>query len=245
MAEFTISIAGHAIGVSGLFDSTRDYCRSYLTEENPEFYVAVSREDLAFEQRELDEEARQEGMKLRTFTDPFLERTAIQRKVAEHLLTRDILLLHGSAVAVDGRGYLFMARCGTGKSTHTRLWRQVFGSRAVMVNDDKPFVELAEDGAILHGAPWSGKHGLETNISVPLAGICILNRGAENRVWRIGPEEALPMLLRQGAQPVQVDRLPVFRDLIVRLAAETPLWTMTCNREPEAAEVSYNAMSEK
>lgn len=243
MAEFTICIAGHAIGVSSLFDSTRDYCRSYLTEEKPEFSVSVSREDLAFEQRELDAEARREGMKRRAFTDPFLERTAIQRKVAEHLLTRDILLLHGSAVAVDGRGYLFMAKCGTGKSTHTRLWRQIFGSRAVMVNDDKPFAELTDSGAILHGAPWSGKHGLETNISVPLAGICILNRGAENRLWRIGAEEAMPMLLQQGAEPAQAEHLAVFRDLVARLAEDTPLWAMICNREPEAAMAAHSAMS--
>ena len=134
MGEFTIKVAGHTAYVSSLFESTRDYCREYLTEEAAEIFITVSREDLAQEQRLADEEAREEGLRQRNFTDPFLERAVIQRKLAEALLERDVLLLHGSTVAVDGRAYLFAAACGTGKSTHTRLWREVFGTRAVMIN---------------------------------------------------------------------------------------------------------------
>ena len=56
--------------------------------------------------------------------------TVIQEKIAGQLLERDTLLLHGSTVAVDGQAYLFTAPCHTGKSTHTRLWRKLFGDRA-------------------------------------------------------------------------------------------------------------------
>jgi hypothetical protein len=56
--------------------------------------------------------------------------TVIQEKIAGQLLERDTLLLHGSTVAVDGQAYLFTAPCHTGKSTHTRLWRELFGDRA-------------------------------------------------------------------------------------------------------------------
>ena len=128
MAEFRIKIAGKTAAVRSLFDSTRDYCRAYLTEEEPDFSLAVSREDLAFEQEALRQEAIEEGIRIRVFTDPFLDRAAIQRKVAENLLPGGVLLFHGSAVALDGDGYLFTADCGTGKSTHTRFWRQVFAS---------------------------------------------------------------------------------------------------------------------
>lgn len=51
------------------------------------------------------------------------------RKIAEKLVQYDVMLFHGSAVAVDGIGYLFTAKSGTGKSTHTRLWREYFGDR--------------------------------------------------------------------------------------------------------------------
>ena len=68
---------------------------------------------------------------------------------------------------------LFTAKSGTGKSTHTRYWLEAFGNRAAIINDDKPFIRLDTPAPMICGAPWSGKHGLDTNLSVPLAGICI------------------------------------------------------------------------
>ena len=85
MAHFIMKIAGHTAAVSSLFESTPQYFRSYLTEDAPEFSVTVTREDLAFEQADLLEEAHRDGFKPRVFTDPFLERAAIQRAFAEFL----------------------------------------------------------------------------------------------------------------------------------------------------------------
>ena len=243
MAEFSIRIAGHTARISSLFASTRDYCRNYLTEDIPQFHITVTREDLVFEQEALRQEAIEEGIRIRTFTDPFLERTAIQRKIAEFLFDRNILMTHGSTVAVDGKAYLFTAKCGTGKSTHTRLWRQIFDSRAVMVNDDKPFLAVTEEGVLACGSPWSGKHGLDSNITVPLQGICILERGSENRIRRISPEEAMPMLLHQSYCPLESEKHARFQMLVGLLAEKTSLWHMQCNMNPDAAEVAHRAMS--
>ena len=243
MAQFLMEIAGKTGQVHSLFESTRDYCRKYLAEGNPDFSVTVSREDLAFEQEALRQEALEEGIKVRVFTDPFLERAAIQRKFAEYLFDRDVLMTHGSTVAVEGKAYLFTARCGTGKSTHTRLWRQVFGHRAQMVNDDKPFLRIGADGVLACGSPWSGKHGLDTDITVPLQGICILERGRENRIRRISPEEALPMLLHQSYCPLEPGKRSRFEGLVGVLADKVPLWHMYCNMDPSVAEVSHSVMS--
>ena len=240
MAVFTMKVAGAVAEVHSLFDSTRDYCKDYLTEESPEFTITVTPEDLAFEQADLLAEAKAEGMKPRKFTDPFLDRAAIQRAFADFLLNRNILLFHGSTVALDGFAYLFTAKCGTGKSTHTRLWREVFPA-AQMVNDDKPFLEITRDGVIAHGSPWSGKHGLSENISVPLKGICILHRGPENKIQPISPAEAMDMLLAQGYCPLTAQEK--FQDLTKTLAQTVPLWSMECTKDPEAAKVSCDAMS--
>ncbi len=243
MAQFSICIAGHTAAVTSLFDSTRDYCARYLSDAPADFSVTVTREDLAFEQDFLDKEADEEGLRRRTFTDPFLERAAIQRQVAEQLLRRGVLLLHGSAVAVDGKGYLFTAKTGTGKSTHTRLWRQVFGDRAVMINDDKPFVCVTPAGISLCGAPWSGKHGLDTNLTVPLRGICILERGKENAIAPADPAFALPFLTHQCQYPRDDADIPRFYVLLQALADAAPLWRMQCTISPEAAELAHRTMS--
>ena len=242
MDSFTMNIAGLAVSVQPMFFSTKEYCRAYLTEEKPECFVQVTTEDLHFEQAMLDQEADEEGLKRRSFTDPFLERTAIQRKVAEFLLERDTLMLHGSTVAVDGRAYLFTAPCGTGKSTHTRLWREAFGDRAVMVNDDKPFLQITPKGVFAYGSPWSGKHGLATNICVPLQGICSLQRGQENRIHTAKIMALYPLLCHQTHAPVEERLLQKTHALVKRLTELVPLWELTCNKNPEAACVAYEAM---
>ena len=235
---FHIEIAGLVTCVQPMFGSTKEYCRSYLTEQEAEFFVEVTEEDLVRQQAELDQEADREGLRRRKFTDPFLERTVIQEKIAEKLLERDTLLLHGSTVAVDGQAYLFTAPCGTGKSTHTRLWREQFGDRAVMVNDDKVFLQLRQDSVWAYGSPWTGKHGIGNNISVPLKGICFLQRGTENKIQKAAPEKWLPELIHQSFLPEQR-----YSDLVLQLAQKIPLWEMSCTKDPQAATIAYGAMS--
>ena len=205
MAVFSMEIAGRAVEVRSLFESTRDYCAPYLTEQVSAHVVEVTREDLAHRQELAFQEAKEEGLRPRVFTDPFLERETILAKTAEALLPEKRLLMHGSAVAVDGVGYLFTAPCRTGKSTHTRLWCELFGSRAVMINDDKPFLRLDGEQVLLCGSPWSGKHGLQTNITVPLGGICVLERGSDNAIEKITAENVLALLLHQGGAPERED----------------------------------------
>lgn len=240
---FQIQIAGLGARVQPLFETTAVYFRNYLTDKAASFQITVTEEDLAFEQHMLDIEAREEGMKLRKFTSPFLERAAIQRKIAEELLQHDTLLLHGSTVAVDGVAYLFTAACGTGKSTHSRLWREVFGNRAVMINDDKPFLRISSEGVIAYGSPWSGKHGLDTNTSAPLKGICILHRGTENMIRRIGAEDALAMLRHQSYVSANEKSQETVFALVDRLILKVPLWEMHCTKEADAAMVAYRAMN--
>lgn len=234
MDAFGIEIAGVAFLVRPLYMSTREYCRAYWTDREAEVTVSVTEADLVREQELLDIEAVEEGLKKRKFSGPFLERSVIQRRVAETLVERDVLMMHGSTVAVDGYAYLFTAACGTGKSTHTRLWREVFGSRAVMVNDDKPFLKVCDDRALAFGSPWTGKHGLGENVCYPLKGICILKRGPENVIRRIDGQACMEMLKHQAFKGDA---------LVERLARIVPLWEMECTKDAEAAHVSYAAMS--
>lgn len=241
---FTIQIAGLVVRVQPLFVSTREYCRAYLSDLEPELFVDISEDDLVYEQEMLKKEALEEGIRVRKFPDPFLERAAIQRKVSLELLNRDIVLIHGSTIGVDGKAYLFTAPCRTGKSTHTRFWREVFGPRTVMVNDDKPFLQITSSGVTAFGSPWSGKHGLDTNIALPLKGICFLRRGSENVIKRASPEACISELLHQSFIPEDVPGREKAYALVNSISQIVPLWEMECTKDSEAALVSYGAMSE-
>lgn len=243
MEQFTISIAGRAVNVSAPSASAREYCESYLCDAMPELSVELISQDIAFEQEAIDRERAYEGLPARKMEDYLLERTALQRKIAEKLFEFNTLLFHGSVVAVDGEGYLFTAKSGTGKSTHTRLWREMLGDRAVMVNDDKPFLQVRSDSVQVYGSPWNGKHKLGNNIDVPLKAICILERGEQNEICRITAKEAVPMLLQQSNRPLQSRLLPKYLDLLEQIAEKTAFYRLKCNMDPEAALISYQTMS--
>ena len=243
MMEFTISVAGQVVAVSAMFESSREYCKDYICEEIPGFSVTITAEDITIEREKNARTDRAEGMPVRNLSDALLEIIAIQRKISEVLFAHDILLFHGSAVAVGGEAYLFTAKSGTGKSTHTRLWREMLGEKAVMVNDDKPFLRVTENGVLVCGSPWNGKHRLGRNICVPLKAICLLERGAENQIAKISAGKALRMLLQQSNRPADAKWLPKYMELLDAISAWVDFYRLQCNMELNAAEVAFEAMS--
>ena len=243
MDSFKLKVAELVAQVHPLYLSTKEYLRSYLTDENSDIQIYVTEEDLQHEQKMLELEAIEEGLRIRKFTNPFLERTVIQRGMATELLKRNTILLHGSTIAVDGNAYLFTAPCGTGKSTHTRLWREVFGDRAVMVNDDKAFLKITDSEVYAYGSPWSGKHGLDTNVCVPLRGICFLRRGDANEILPASAENWIPELRHQcfvPEDPCWADKVDFLIGCMTKIV---PMWEMYCTKAPDAAQVAYKAMS--
>lgn len=243
MIEFTMSLSGVTIGVSAMHESVLRHCCQYLVEEEAVIKVKSSFEDIAYEREKSAREDRLQGIPIRKHAEEDLESAALQRKIVEAFYAYDILLFHGSVIAVDDQAYLFTAKSGTGKSTHTRLWREMLGERAVMVNDDKPFLQIKEDKVLVWGSPWNGKHKLGTNICVPLKAICVLERGEENVIRPISAVEALPMLMQQSQRPQKPENFPKYMELIDQLAGKTAFYRMACNMDPQAAEVAYRAMS--
>lgn len=242
--HFQLNIVGHVIQVAALFETTRAYCSDYLCKGNPDAFLEITPQDISFERQKAMREDAVEGKPVRDLSDAQLETTALQRKISQLMFDWDTLLFHGSVIAVDGVGYLFTAKSGTGKSTHTRLWRQMFGQRAVMVNDDKPFLQITKNGVWAWGSPWNGKHGLGTNIQVPLKAICILERGEENQIQPISAKDAVKMLLQQSNRPQDPGKMLLYLDLVDRLANNVAFYRLHCNMEPEAAAVAYEAMSQ-
>lgn len=161
------------------------------------------------------------------------------------LMEYDGLMLHSSAVVVDGRAYLFSAPCGTGKSTHTKLWLELFGSRACILNDDKPALRLEDGVWYAYGTPWSGKYDISINCRAVLSGIAVLERGEINRIERFGGVEAIRSVLNQMVRPPDSASRSKLLELTDKLVTQVPIWKLSCNMDPEAAQVAYEAMSGK
>ena len=213
---------------------TQNLCKDYEIEDcaDTAFKIEVSQEEITREGMNSEEK----------FNDMYLESLALYRKLCEKMLDYDNFLFHCSAVEVDGKAYLFAASSGTGKSTHTRLWREYFGNRAVMINDDKPLLQVREDAVYVCGTPWCGKHNLSTNKKSPIQGVCILLRGEENKIEKISPLEAYPDLYKQTYRPKDRERMIKTLSLLKQVTERIPMYKLHCTISEEAAIVAWNAM---
>ncbi len=236
-------IADCCIEIESLYEEIHVLCRDYIAEdETPDFYIHIQKQDIAYEQERSDREMLREGKTSRIWRESYLETLAVYRKIADFMAERNTILFHGSVIAVDQQAYLFTAKSGTGKSTHTRLWREYFKDRAVMVNDDKPLLKITDSQVIAFGTPWNGKHHLGETIAVPLKAICILRRGAVNEIHQISRQQAYAMLLQQMHKSAKPEILAVSLGLLDRMAEQIPLYELKCNQNSDAVIVSYNAM---
>lgn len=238
----TYEMAEKVIEVNSIYERVHEYCKDYTSEKIPDFLVTVSQADIDFEREKSAREDTVEGRAVRQFSDAYLEELAVYRKIAEKMIDYDTILFHGSVIAVDGEGYLFTAKSGTGKSTHTRLWRELLGEKAVMVNDDKPLIRISGKTVTVFGTPYNGKHRLGCNCSVPLKAICILTRAEENAIISITRSQAYAMLLQQVYRPQNPAQMAKVLTLVDRMAENVNLYQLGCNMDISAAEVAYHKM---
>ena len=159
------------------------------------------------------------------------------------LLDFNGMRLHSSAVVVDNKAYLFTANSGTGKSTHTSLWLKQFGDRAYILNDDKPAVRCVDGAWYAYGTPWSGKNNISANCRVPIAGVAVLERDEKNSIMCMSAEDAVTHIVMQVNRSRSLEHMEKVLTICDCFVSQIPIWKLKCNMDPEAAIVSYEAMS--
>ena len=149
--------------------------------------------------------------------------------------------LHASAVVYEGEAYLFSAPSGTGKSTHTALWRKLFPDSYIL-NDDKPVIFPEKERITAWGTPFSGRTDLQVNRGVPLRGICFLKQDNENRIRTVAASEALALMLNNTWRPGSSWEMEQLLDMIERVVTKIPIYVMCCTADMEAAKLSCAVM---
>lgn len=183
---------------------------------------------------------------LRALSENDLAYMESARQFCAGLLDFGGFYLHASAVEMDGKAYLFSAKSGVGKSTHTRLWQQLFEGKAQVFNDDKPALRYLDGVWYAYGTPWCGKDGINQNKKVPLAGVCFLRQAGENKIRQLTKQEALGMLFSQTIRRFSSARkLDLLLGHLENLVDKIPVFELENRPEPEAARLSYETMSRK
>ena len=144
-------------------------------------------------------------------------------------------LFHAAAVSREGRGYMFLGKSGTGKSTHAGLWvKHVEG--AELMNDDNPVVRIHEGRAVVYGSPWSGKTACYRDVSCPLDAIVLLSQAPYNKISRLGGLEAYVALVTSiSGQRWDEGIADGLHETENELASNVPMWHLECLPNEEAA----------
>lgn len=227
----TVSIADLTIKIENKYDYIVKKARDYITDATDvDFTVCVS-----------DGEILAEG-DAGQFSAGYLEYLAIYRKIAEEILKYDGLLLHGVLLECEGKGVLFGAKSGVGKSTHAALWKKLLGDKCTIVNGDKPLVRIIDGRVFAYGTPWNGKEGLHENKKCELFSLCFLERGEENKIWQIG-NEALRLILTQTYMPKNDSvKMVMTLDLLDKILSKVKSFRLACNMDISAARIAYEEL---
>ena len=155
---------------------------------------------------------------------------------------KDTLVLHAVVVSYGGKGYMFIAPSGTGKSTHARLWLEhIEGTE--LVNDDFPVVR----GNMVYGSPWGWRTPCYRNVSYPIGGMVRLSQASFNKIRRLSSIEAYMNLFVSSADKRYfgsriADKM---HQLEERLASTIPMWHLECLPDEAAARLCHDTITNR
>ena len=237
--DFIIRIANTDIRIHSVYTSVYKVCKDYLVNEDiqPDFEI-FSNDEMIYSELEQMQKAGQPGSSLRG-----LESLLIHRLIAESLLDRDILLMHGAVIAAGDTSYMFSGRSGIGKTTHIQKWiENVDGS--YVVNGDKPLVMINQRGTYACGTPWCGKEGFGKNTIVPLRSIVFMERSPVNYIEEVSFKDIFITLLEQTYQPVDAVKMKKTLELLRMLKNKVSFYKFYFdNYKQDAFHTSFDALT--
>ena len=229
MINLKIKIADIVIEINAFNESTKKYCEDFLSDEDSDLTITMSREDLENE-KHINEDGKVYASE---------EISALYRKIADLFIERNIVVFHGSSFKVNDYAFIVTARSGVGKSTHVNLLKQLLGNDLVYINDDKPLLEINNNNLMLYSSPWNGKERRGNNTKAPLKAIIFLNRGNNTYKQLNNSEEVYFKLLSQIYLPRDKDKREKALKIIDILLKSVNFYEINVNKEIASASMTY------
>lgn len=235
------------IEIDCLYGHSFGQFRPYLHEFSiPDIIITISQEEIDREKKthpELIEPNMcidNENVAI-TFDYGFLEPLVALKKIADDILQFDTFLIHGATVEKDGFAYVFVAPSGVGKTTRISIWKTIY-PESTIVNGDKPFIRITETQVLACGTPWCGKEGWNTNTTVPLRAVFLLERadeGEESSIEEVSIGKAFPFLLRQTHCPQSYDLMRKTIVLLKSLEGRVKIFKFRSKPTEESVRLAY------
>lgn len=175
-------------------------------------------------------------------------RFGYSRMISDHIgmetlfLRKNCLMLHAAFIRWQGKGILFTAPSGTGKSTQAELWKKYEG--ADILNGDRAAVRRDESGCWqAYGLPYAGSSGIYRNEKAPVSAVVVLRQAEENRIRRLGMLEVIQKLYPETTvHQWEPDFIEKALTLLTELAGEVPIYLLECRPDRGAVEAVKNVL---
>lgn len=161
----------------------------------------------------------------------------IQKSLAleSEILSFDGIFMHASLIKVGGKGVIFSAPSGVGKSTQASLWEKHRGAR--ILNGDRAAIRFVDGKWMAYGSPWAGSSGIYLNDSAELSAIVFLGQAAENTVTRLSGVGAFNAMMKGGIFPYwSKEEMTSACDVCEKLLSQVPVFRLDCRPDESAVE---------
>lgn len=151
--------------------------------------------------------------------------------------------IHTSTIVCRGRAVLFLGESGTGKSTHTRLWRENIEG-VMLLNDDSPIVRIINGQPWVWGSPWSGKTPCYKKECYPLAACVRLSQAPFNKIRKLTVKEAYGALHPSCPPAFSYDEFLYDHicEVLDAVLTNVPVYHLACLPDADAARLSYKTI---
>ena len=229
---FRIKVADVCVEIDNRYGFVEDVCRDYIVKEDetPAFRVQVSS----------DEVHRMLSGATWNLTAPMAESYLINRQLCRKMAEFDAYLFHSSVISYRGKCIAFSGKRGTGKSTHTALWKELFGKDVTVINGDKPLLALRQGKLIAYGTPWCGKEGWQTNTSAQLDAVVFLEQAKTNAIRTSDKESFTHRISEQILPPAKPEMADQFAALLHHTVENVPAYVLSCNMSTDAVDTVIN-----
>lgn len=154
-----------------------------------------------------------------------------------------VAAVHSSVIVCHNEAVMFLGESGTGKSTHTRLWRENIEG-ATLLNDDSPFVGVQNGQVVAFGSPWSGKTPCYKNESYPIRAIVRLSQAPHNSMRRLRSLLAVGALLPSLPPAFAFDEKleDAVMNVLSAVISAVPVYHLECLPNAAAAQLSHDTI---
>ncbi len=136
---------------------------------------------------------------------------------------RNGILVHSSVVDDGGKGYLFTAVSGTGKSTMARIWQSC---GATIVNDDMIVLKTESEG-IVTASNIAMPYYVSSPATVALKGIFLISQSKSNFIRPLtGAKAVLRLLSNTIYHPINKEVASRHLNIVSAIASRVPIFEL-------------------